>query len=149
VSSFPILRDNASDACLTVPVLAVVTQCFNPPADGRPFTYVFDFSGSYSLTELHEIQISHTFTIALNLGREASRRQLKAYIRIHPSFYDHRDEREKFTEKDPRGWVPLDVRGVWYHEALRAIGSLPGLPLVALRHGRIYGPGTIYTECAY
>lgn len=128
-------------------ILAVVTQCFQPGPDGRPFTHVFDCSGSHSLTDLHEIQISHTFNIALNLAREASRRELKAYVRLTPSFYDHRDEREKFTEKDIKGWVPLDVRGVWFHEAIRAIGSLPGLPLVVLRYGRLYGPGTVHSEC--
>jgi hypothetical protein len=130
-----------------VTILAVVTQCFTPPVDGRPFTYVFDFSGSHSLTDIHEIQISHTFTIALNLAREGARRQLKAYVRITPSFYDHRDEREKFTEQDLRGWVPLDVRGIWFHEAIRAIGLLPGLPLVILRHGRLHGPGMVDSEC--
>lgn len=125
----------------------VVSQCFTPPPNGRPFTHIFDITGSYSLTTIHEIQIMHTFKISLNIAREAAQRGVKAYVRVSPSFYDHKDPKEKFVESDPKGWKPLDVRGVWFHEALRAIGAIPALPLVALRHGHIYGQGIVRSEC--
>jgi nucleoside-diphosphate-sugar epimerase len=41
----------------------------------------------------------------------------------------------------------MDAKGVWFHEAIRAVGSFPGLPVVVLRHALLYGPGMLHTEC--
>ena len=49
-------------------------------------------------------------------------------------------------EADVSGWKPLATRGTWWHETLRALGAIDGLPLVVTRLAYIYGPNTISTE---
>ena len=39
------------------------------------------------------------------------------------------------------GWKVKELRALWWHETLRAIGSIPGLPLVVLRTALVYGEG--------
>ena len=80
------------------------------------------------------------------MARAASQRNIKAYIRVIGPFFDHADPKKKFKEEDAKGWVPDGLRGVWWMEMLRAMGSIPDLPLVVLRTCNLYGPGTIYLE---
>jgi hypothetical protein len=49
-------------------------------------------------------------------------------------------------EENESGWKPLGIRGTWWHETLRALGTIEGLPLVITRLGYLYGPNTISTE---
>ncbi len=49
-------------------------------------------------------------------------------------------------EANESGWKPLGIRGTWWHETLRALGDIDGLPLVVTRLAYLYGPNTISTE---
>ena len=72
---------------------------------------------------------------------------LKAYIKPTYPFYDHSSSSDSsLKEAYEGGWKPLGVRGTWWHETLRALGAIDGLPLVVTRLAYLYGPNTISTE---
>jgi hypothetical protein len=95
-----------------------------------------------------EVQISQTLKVSSLIANEAAKRQIKAYLRFLPSFYKTADPNAKYVEQDPEGWKPMGTRGVWWHETIRTIGSIPNLPLVVLRLGMIYGPNVVRKEGA-
>lgn len=135
--------------CLYNLFLDVVAKCFDDPApNGRPFTYIFDGTGDIKYDRPIDIQISDTFIISLGLARAASQRKVKAYVRAIGPFFAQADPKKKFKEEDEKGWKPDGPRGVWWLESLRAIGSIPDLPLVVLRMGIAHGPGIIGLEGA-
>jgi hypothetical protein len=126
----------------------VITKSFDDPTpNGRGFSYVFDITGDWrENTVSAEVQVSNTFGIALALARAASQRNIKAYVRAIGPFFDQADPNKKFKEEDEKGWVPDGPRGVWWVEMLRAVGSIPGLPLVVLRGSVLYGQGVFGLE---
>lgn len=65
---------------------------------------------------------------------------IKAHIRIAAPFYEQK-KTKRYAETDPDGWKAKGMRCVWWHEMLRAIGSIEGLPLVVIRPGLVYGEG--------
>src|SRR4051812_21665866 len=93
-----------------------------------------------------EIQVSNTFTISLSVARAAARRNVRTYLRMIGPFFAQADPSKKFTEDDENGWKPDGPRGVWWMEMIRAMGSIPNLPLVVLRAAIPYGPGLISSE---
>ena len=124
-----------------------INKAFDDPTpNGRGFTHVFDITGDWRPSSSAEIQISKTFEISLALARAASQRNVKAYVRVIGPFFDQADPKKKFKEEDPKGWVPVGPRGVWWLEMLRAVGSIPGLPLVVLRLCILYGQGIVFLE---
>lgn len=87
--------------------------------------------------------------MGLNIAREAQKHNVKAIVRLQPPYYHHTDVNAKYKEDDERGWIPQGPRGVWWHETLRAIGSIPGLPLCVVRCGFGYGQHMVVTEGQY
>lgn len=119
-----------------------VARCFTDPApNGRPYTHIFDLSGDIAFERPAEIQITHTLKVALTIAREAAQQRVKVHIRMLPPVYDHKVEKLAYHENDVDSWRPLGVRGVWWHEMIRAVASVPNLPLVVLREAFAYGPG--------
>jgi len=128
---------------------AVVAQCFDEPApNGLPYDYVFDLSGNHSFELPAAVQIMQTLNVGVNIAREAHKHGVRAIVRLQLPLYDHIDTNAKYTEDDEKGWKPLGTRGVWWHETLRAMGSIPGLPFVVLRCGFAYGAGIVHVEAA-
>jgi hypothetical protein len=126
----------------------VIAKSFDDPApNGRPFTHVFDITGEWRTNSASvEVQVPSTFGISLALARAAAQHNVKAYIRAIGPLFEQADPRKKFKEEDEKGWVPDGILGVWWLEMLRAIGSVPGLPLVVLRGGMLYGQGIVGLE---
>lgn len=73
--------------------------------------------------------------------REKDPESVKAYVRVALPFYQHTDGKKRFKEEDAEGWRPKDLRCVWWHEMIRAVSAVEGLPLVVLRPGLLYGEG--------
>ncbi|KIJ37720.1 hypothetical protein M422DRAFT_211199, partial [Sphaerobolus stellatus SS14] len=116
-----------------------VTKVFDPPEGVEPFSYVFDFTGTLQTHLSVELHIEGTAVPAFLIGREASKRKVKAYVRVTPPYYD--TSLDKSTAHDETENVkPTDPIGTWYHESLRILANIEDLPLVILRHGLIYGP---------
>ncbi|KZT26497.1 hypothetical protein NEOLEDRAFT_1177498 [Neolentinus lepideus HHB14362 ss-1] len=122
-------------ANLTVP--SIVEGCFNPLEGQEPFSYVFDLTGEARNDRPEEVQIANTFNIARHIGLEAAKRNIKAYVRIHIPCYNTAEKGGQ-TEKDDI--KPIAPGGIWWHETLRALASIPDLNLVILRVGYVYGP---------
>jgi nucleoside-diphosphate-sugar epimerase len=102
---------------------------------------VIDVSGDRAFDRPAEVQIAQTFDVGLGIAREAAKQgTVKVFLRGILPFYDQDTEKKKYKEEDPDGWKPLGARGVWWHEMLRAVASVPGLPLVILRAAYSYGP---------
>jgi nucleoside-diphosphate-sugar epimerase len=102
---------------------------------------VLDISGERAFDRPAEVQIVQTFNVALGIAREAAKQgTVKVFLRSILPVYDQDTEKKKYKEEDPDGWKPLGPRGVWWHEMLRAVASVPGLPLVILRAAYSYGP---------
>jgi hypothetical protein len=103
---------------------------------------VVDLTGERAFDRPAEVQISQTLNVALGIAREAVKQgTVKAYVRCLFLFYDQATEKKRYKEEDAEGWKPLGIRGVWWHEMLRAVASVPGLPLVILRGAYPYGSG--------
>lgn len=122
-----------------------------PPVDGSPFTHVIDLTGETYFSRSEDLQISRTLNISVSIATAASQRNIKAYVRVLPPFYDHKGgnrekRKEGFKEDEEAGWKPLGSRGIWWHEMVRAIGAIPDLPLVVLRIGLAYGPNFLGFE---
>ncbi|KAG8831943.1 hypothetical protein FRC17_002314 [Serendipita sp. 399] len=123
-------------------VASTVSKCFTDPApNGQPYTHIFDLTGEAAHDRPAEVQITQTFSVSLLIGREAAKNGVKAYVRSLPSFYEHDTEKKSYSEEDPDGWKPHGVRGTWWHESIRALATIPNLPLVILRKSYVYGPG--------
>ncbi|KAG8812138.1 hypothetical protein FRC18_003076, partial [Serendipita sp. 400] len=115
-------------------VASTVSKCFTDPApNGQPYTHIFDLTGESTHDRPAEVQIAQTFSVSLLIGKEAAKHSIKAYVRSLSSYYDHDTEKKSYTEDDPDGWTPLGVRGTWWHESVRALASIPNLPLVVIR----------------
>lgn len=125
---------------------AVVSKSFTDPApNGLPYSYIIDATGDVIPGRPPEIYAQTTFNVSLFIARASAAQlsqipgSIKAHIRSTAPFYEHLDPKKRYKEDDPEGWKPRDMRGIWWHETIRAIGSIPGLPLVVLRAGLLYG----------
>lgn len=133
-------------ANLTVP--SVVAKCFSDPApNGLPYTHIIDCTGEIMPGRHVEIYIQTTFNPALNIAHASAAQMarnpgsIKAHIRFAAPFYDHPQINKRYKETDPEVWKPRSLQCVWWHETIRAVGSIEGLPLVVLRCGSVYGQG--------
>lgn len=118
-----------------------VARCFTDPApNGRPYSHVFDLSGDQTFERPSEVQISQTLKVSLGIAKEAAKHDnVKSYVRSMHPFYDQVTETKSYKEDNAEGWKPLGLRGLWWHETLRAVANVPNLPLVVLRHSYLYG----------
>ena len=98
-----------------------VTKAFDPPDGVDAFSYVFDFTGQHQMGRAVELHCEGTAIPAYLLGREASKRKVKAYVRVTPPYYDTSVEKTAHDEKDTL--KPTEPIGTWYHEALRLLAS--------------------------
>lgn len=69
-----------------------------------------------------QVQISHTFNVSRNVGVEAAKRKVKAYVRMMMPWYE---TPEKGSHSEKVDIKPLKVIGTWWHEALRALAAIP------------------------
>lgn len=127
---------------------AVAQSLEEAAPNGQPYTHVLDFSGHPAFYQPASVHINQTFNVAMNIAREAQRRGVKAIVRLQPPWYEHLNPTANYTEKDPNGWKPMGTNGVWWHETLRAMGNIPGLPFCVVRCAYAYGPGLFRTEAA-
>ena len=104
-------------------------------------------TGDFIPSRPAEVYVRNVFDIALLIA-QASAAQLarapgsiKAHIRSTIPFYETPDHKKRYKEGDTEGWKAKELGTVWWHETLRAIGSIPGLPLVILRSALLYGEG--------
>lgn len=124
----------------------VVSKSFMDPApNGLPYSHIIDLTGDSMPGRPPEIYVQTTLNVSLLIARASAAQlsripgSIKAHIRSTGPFYKHPDPKKRYKEDDPEGWKPRDMRAVWWHETLRAIGSIPGLPLVILRSSLLYG----------
>lgn len=99
-------------------------KSFEPPEGVESFSYVFDFTGQVHISRTSvELHIEQTASPAFFIGREAARRNVKAYVRLTPPFYQ--TTLEKVAHKEDEVIKPSDTAGTWYHEALRILANFP------------------------
>lgn len=102
--------------------LVPVQKAFEPPEGVEPFSYVVDFTGQVHISRTSvDLHIEQTAFPAFLIGKEASARKVKAYIRVTPPYYE--TSLEKVAHKECDTIKPSDPAGVWYHEALRILAS--------------------------
>ncbi|KAF8580694.1 hypothetical protein K439DRAFT_1648132 [Ramaria rubella] len=118
-----------------------VSRSFDPPEGVEPFSYVFDLTGEIHISRPADMHIEQTALPAYLLGREASKRNVKAYVRITTPFYQ--TSLDKTVHDESEVIKPVDPVGTWYHEALRILANFQDLNLVIIRPGLVYGPWII------
>lgn len=121
--------------------------------NGGKWTHIIDATGEILYDRPMQVQINQTLKVALSIAHAALAQSsaatvdLKAYIKPTYPFYDHSSSSDSgLLEANESGWKPLGIRGTWWHETLRALGNIGGLPLVVTRLAYLYGPNTISTE---
>lgn len=103
-------------------ILVPVQKAFEPPEGVEPFSYVVDFTGQVHISRTSvDLHIEQTAVPAFLIGKEASARKVKAYVRVTPPHYQ--TSLEKVAHKESETIKPSDPAGVWYHEALRILAS--------------------------
>jgi len=119
-----------------------LSAVFDPPDNGRPWDLVFDMLGELGYESSERTQILQTYKASVNCALEAARRgTVKAYVRLTWGFYDGASDP---LHKEDEVLEPDGVRGMWWHETLRALAGIPNLPLVIIRAGIPYGPYCSY-----
>ncbi|KAF8906006.1 hypothetical protein CPB84DRAFT_1745212 [Gymnopilus junonius] len=126
-------------------VATAIQSAFDPPEEKSDFEYVFDFTGEVRNDRSELIQINTTFNTARLLGLEASKRNVKAYVRIQHPFYETSGKTAALETDDVK---PAETMGIWWHESLRMLASIKNLNLVILRIGFVYGPYTNFGNIA-
>lgn len=61
--------------------------------------------------------------IATLVGKEAAKRGVKAYVRVTQPFYE---TPEKGAHDEKESIKPSGMRGIWWHETLRALADIDG-----------------------
>ncbi|KIM22639.1 hypothetical protein M408DRAFT_282267 [Serendipita vermifera MAFF 305830] len=124
----------------------VVTKSFTDPApNGLPYNYVVDATGDVIPERPPEVYARTIFEVSVLIARASAAQlsrvpgSIQAHIRYAAPFYEPPDLKRRYKETDHDGWKPRGTRGVWWHETTRAVASVPGLPLVVLRTGLLYG----------
>jgi hypothetical protein len=136
---------------------AVVTACYTDPSpNGRLYSHVIDLVGDANYEHPAAAQIAHTLAPSVIIARCSAAQlirfpgSIKAHVRSIPPFYEHTDPKRRYSEDDQKGWqfnVGKDaVRALWWHETIRAVGNVEGLPLVMLKLGIPYGRGMVSFE---
>lgn len=98
-----------------------MSKAFDPPQGVEPFSYVFDMTGEIHISRPVDMHIEQTALPAYLIGREASQRKVKAYVRLTAPFYQTSLEKMAHSESDVI--KPSDPVGTWYHEALRILAN--------------------------
>ncbi|KAH7107741.1 hypothetical protein BKA62DRAFT_144966 [Auriculariales sp. MPI-PUGE-AT-0066] len=130
---------------LTVP--ANITKVFEPAPGAEPFSIVFDCTGDITFDRADEHQAVHTAALAYAIGKEAARRNVAAYIRLQPPYYEcTADKTDKGAHTEADNLKPEGVRGQWFHETLRLLAGIKELNLAIVRVGSVYGPRTLCAE---
>lgn len=132
---------------MTEILIDTVDQGFQEAApNGGSYTHILDFTGNYAYYHPASLQIAQTFNVGLNIARAAQKYGVKSIVRLQPPWYEHLDPMAKYKEEDEAGWKPMGTKGVWWHETLKAMGDIPGLPFCVVRCAYAYGPDLYQTE---
>ncbi|KIM22643.1 hypothetical protein M408DRAFT_322703 [Serendipita vermifera MAFF 305830] len=135
----------------------VVAACFNDPApNGHLYSYVFDLTGDFNYEHPAAAHMTHTLAPAVTIARCSAAQlarfpgSVKAHLRNIPPFYEQIDGNKRYKENDEKGWQ-FDVgkgavRALVWHETIRAVGAIEGLPLVMLKFGLPYGDNMVGFE---
>jgi len=106
--------------------------------DGRQFDYVFNCGGETRYSHEDEVYKLRSFNLSLNIGREAARRGIKAYIELSTGqVYDAKREPPRRETDKLKPGIKL-VK--WKLQAEEELSRIPGLNLVVLRLAHVYGP---------
>ncbi|ORY20511.1 hypothetical protein BCR39DRAFT_562919 [Naematelia encephala] len=111
------------------------------PVNWETFNVIYDLTGDIGFDKPELIQISHTYKLALGLARSAAAlpKPPRAYIRLTFCFYEMKSSIGHTESADLR---PDGIRGRWWHETLRALGTVHGLNVAVIRCAAWYGYGT-------
>ena len=114
-----------------------LSRIFDLP-DNAQFDYVFNCGGETRYSQDDEVYKLRSFDLSLNIGREAAKRGVKAYIELSTGqVYDaKRDPPRKETDK----LKPALKQAKWKLGAEEELSKISGLPLVVLRVAYTYGP---------
>ncbi|TIA95151.1 hypothetical protein E3P89_03797 [Wallemia ichthyophaga] len=109
-----------------------IFETFNP-------THVFDLSGDIRF-DVNELQHIQSTIASYQLGLIAASHSIQSYNKLTFPFYEFPSNPvSEHSHLQPQGG-----RGVWWHESLRCLSTIPNLPLSILRIGVWYGPNQIH-----
>ncbi|GAA6064749.1 hypothetical protein JCM10212_001601 [Sporobolomyces blumeae] len=131
---------------------ATRTKAFElPDAHGgkaKGFDYVFDFTGEADFRAPDIVHVERTLRLALLLGETAVAANVKAYVRVLPSFSKLKSDSEikkglKVGSEGAGDVEPWGTLSTWHHEAARGLAKMEGLNLVLVRPALFYGNYTV------
>ncbi|KAG8623603.1 hypothetical protein KVT40_008579 [Elsinoe batatas] len=114
-------------------------RIFDLPSSDQQFDYVFNCGGETRYSQEDEVYKARSHALSLNIGREAARRKVKAYIELSTAHvYEPKREPRRETDKTK----PTSRQAKWKLQAEEDLARIPGLNLVVLRLAHVYGPYT-------
>ncbi|TIA88836.1 hypothetical protein E3P99_02357 [Wallemia hederae] len=101
--------------------------------------HVFDLSGDIRF-DVNELQHIQSTLASYQLGQIAATHPINSFTKLTFPFYEFNSKPcSESTELSPQGG-----RGVWWHDSIRSLATIPNLPLSILRVGAWYGPSQLH-----
>lgn len=156
--SFSSFTHRAQSNSINHPPEIINAAYTDPSPNGRLYTHVIDLIGDTNYEHPLAAHLIHTLSPAVLIARASAAQlarypgSIKAHVRNIPPFYEHLSgSGKRYAEEDEKGWQ-FDVgkgalRALVWHETIRAVGSVPELPLVMLKFAIPYGEGMLGFEC--
>ncbi|PSK60637.1 hypothetical protein B9Z65_787 [Elsinoe australis] len=112
-------------------------RIFDLPS-GQQFDYVFNCGGETRYSQEDEVYKARSHALSLNIGREAAKRNVKAFVELSTAhvYEPKRDPPRKESDKTK----PTSRQAKWKLQAEEDLAKIKGLNLVILRLTHVYGP---------
>lgn len=113
-----------------------MSRIFDPPPDRPQWDYVFNCGGETALSQTHEIYKIRSYNLSMVLGREAAKRNVKAFVECSTGMvYAPSRTPKKETDK-LKPWLKLSKSKL---QAEVDLSKIEGLNLIILRMPHVYG----------
>jgi nucleoside-diphosphate-sugar epimerase len=106
-------------------------------ADGKTWDYVFNCGGETRYSQEDEVYKLRSLNLSLNIGREAAKRNVKAFVELSTGMVYKSDSSSSKEGDKLKPWSKI---AVYKLQAEEELVKIDGLNLVIARLAHVYGP---------
>ena len=111
-------------------------RIFEPPPDRSQWDYVFNLGGETALSQTHEIYKLRAYDVSMTLGREAAKRNVKAFVEASTGMVYAANRTPKKETDKLKPWLKISKSQL---QAEVDLSKIEGLNLIILRLPHVYG----------